>query len=83
MSMIDASSSEKGSKRGNWSAMSLLENSDPKEEILMELQKEGTSSEVQEEDSVEETFHSLLDLSIPLKKLDGLVEGKEQDIIVK
>ena len=47
--------------RGNWSAMSLLENSDPKEEILMELQKEGTSSEVQEEDSVEETSHSLLD----------------------
>jgi hypothetical protein len=41
--------------------MSLLENSDPKEEILMELQKEGTSSEVQEEDSVEETSHSLLD----------------------
>ena len=73
------SSSDSGSKRRNWSAISNLENSIPKEEILMELQEEGKSYENQE-DPIETTFHGLLD--IPLKLYD-LCEDKEEGIIEK
>ena len=77
--MKDDSSSRKGSKRDFFSAISNLENSSPPEEILIELEEEGQSSEVQMEPS-EMTLHNLLD-EISALEQDDLCKGKEEGII--
>ena len=71
--MKDDSSSRKGSKRDFLSAISNLENSNPKEEISIELLEESQSSKVQMEPK-EMTFHGLLSETSALE-LDDLCKG--------